>query len=344
MENRSYLFVNNSLFINNHADHDGGAITTCYASSEIYNYVFINNSAHRDGGAIRVSVYGKSYVSDCIFMYNHADEWGGAYYSWSGTSNVNRCVFINNTAGTNGGAIMISGNFRLTNSIIVNNSAKQTGGSVYIQQPMYKAKTHITFFNNLITNNTSPYAKEIYIKWNDTEYLYTNFNDNDWGFENPNDFNINDPDNVTYRSKVSSTKKSNLQNELNLDLLNKYSDLLKNYQFPHDYFNNKKDNASKYNNPKKNIDNSISKLDKNSTINKNRNTNSSKKINNSKYETNNKHIINNSTSYGAYSKSVEKSFEINKNKDKSTFNPLNSTYLLLLIIIILSLIIGYKKK
>lgn len=59
-------------------------------------------------------------------MYNHADEWGGAYYSWSGTSNVNRCVFINNTAGTNGGAIMISGNFRLTNSIIVNNSAKQT--------------------------------------------------------------------------------------------------------------------------------------------------------------------------------------------------------------------------
>ena len=65
MENRSYLFVNNSLFINNHADHDGGAITTCYASSEIYNCVFINNSAHRDGGAIRVSVYGKSYVSDC---------------------------------------------------------------------------------------------------------------------------------------------------------------------------------------------------------------------------------------------------------------------------------------
>ncbi|WP_155930830.1 hypothetical protein [Methanobrevibacter oralis] len=39
MENRSYLFVNNSLFINNHADHDGGAITTCYASSEIYNCV-----------------------------------------------------------------------------------------------------------------------------------------------------------------------------------------------------------------------------------------------------------------------------------------------------------------
>lgn len=345
VENRSYLFVNNSLFLNNHADHDGGAITTCYASSEIYNCVFINNSAHRDGGAIRVSVYGKSYVSDCIFIYNHADEWGGAYYSWSGISNINRCIFINNTAGTNGGALMVSGNFLLRNSIIVNNSGGESGGFIYIQQPMYKAKTYITLSNNLITNNTSPYAKEIHIKWKDIEYLYTNFNDNDWGDENPNDPNVIDPDNVSSRSKVKSTKKSNLLNELNLDLLNRYSDLLKNYRFPHDYFNKTKDNSSKKSNDNINtninhIDNMSPKLSKNSTIKRDTN----KKVDNIEYKTNNNHIINNSTSPGDTSKSVKKSFEIKNNNIKPTINSMNILYLLLLIVIILSLIIGYRKK
>ena len=153
---RAYLLVNNSLFINNHADHDGGAVTTCYASSDIYNSVFINNSAERDGGAIRVSIYGYGNVADCIFMYNHADEWGGAYYSWASNSKLDRCIFMNNTAGTNGGAIMVSGNFTMTNSIVVNNTSNETGGSFYIQQPMFNAITVIDIHANLITNNYSP--------------------------------------------------------------------------------------------------------------------------------------------------------------------------------------------
>lgn len=155
-DEKGYLLLTNSLFVGNHGEHDGGAVTTCFAHSDIYNCVFINNSAHRDGGAIRVSVQGYGNVQDCIFMYNHADEWGGAYYSWSGESNIQRCIFMNNTAGTNGGAVMVSGNLNLENSIIVNNSGARTGGSFYIQQPMYDAITSINVHNNLITNNTSP--------------------------------------------------------------------------------------------------------------------------------------------------------------------------------------------
>ena len=225
-ENRGYLFVNNSLFINNHADHDGGAITTCYADSDIYNCVFINNSAVRDGGAIRVSVYGYGNVQDCIFMFNHADEWGGAYYSWSGESNIERCIFMNNTAGTNGGAVMVSGNINIESSIIVNNNGGETGGSFYIQQPMYDTPTTISVHDNLITNNTSPYGKEVFIKWWDSYNLYTEFDNNDWGDENPNDSRINDPNNVTSRIKVSKTIKSTLFSQLNVNLLDKYSDLL----------------------------------------------------------------------------------------------------------------------
>ena len=227
---RSYLFVNNSLFIGNHADHDGGAVTTCYASSDIYNSVFINNSAHRDGGAIRVSVFGYGNVKDCIFMYNHADEWAGAYYSWAGNSSLDRCIFINNTAGTNGGAIMVSGSLNLTNSIIVNNTADETGGSFYIQQPMFNATTIINVHDNIITNNSSPLGKEIFVKWPDAKYLFPKFNDNDWGDEDPTDSSIIDPNNVSKRIKPTSTKdKMGLFDLLDFSLLERYSDILEDY-------------------------------------------------------------------------------------------------------------------
>ncbi|MBQ2665162.1 hypothetical protein [Methanobrevibacter sp.] len=238
---RGYLLLNNSFFMNNHAGHDGGAVTTCFADSYIYNCVFINNSAHRDGGAIRVSVSGYGNVEDCIFMFNHADEWGGAYYSWSGESHINRCIFMNNTAGTNGGAVMVSGNINLENSIITNNNGGETGGSFYIQQPMYDAKTIINIHNNIITNNSSPNGQEIFIKWKDIKSLYTKFNDNDWGDENPNDSSVIDPNHVTDRSKVSSTIKSNLFSILNVNLLDKYADLLEDF-FPDNSLENLKDN------------------------------------------------------------------------------------------------------
>jgi hypothetical protein len=231
---KAYLLVNNSLFINNHAGHDGGAVTTCWADSDIYNCVFINNSAERDGGAIRVSVQGYGNVQDCIFMYNHADEWGGAYYSWSGTSNIERCIFLNNTAGTYGGAVMVSGNFNMEDTIIVNNSGGLNGGSFYIQQPMYDAITEINLHNNLIANNTSPRSQEIYINWRKPEFLYPDFNDNDWGEEDPNDSSINNAKQNIPRSKVSTTSKSNLLNTSSMALLLKYGDMINGY-FPEGY-------------------------------------------------------------------------------------------------------------
>lgn len=228
--NRSYLFVNNSLFIGNHADHDGGAVTTCYAISDIYNSVFINNSAVRDGGAIRVSIYGYGNVQDCIFIGNHADEWAGAYYSWAGNSSIDRCIFLNNTAGTNGGAVMVSGSLNLTNSLIVNNTGGETGGSFYIQQPMFDAKTVINVNNNIITNNSSPLGKEIFVKWNATQLLFPNFNNNDWGDEDPTDSDVVDPNNVSDRIIPERTKRITvLYDKLNWGLLDRYSDVLDDY-------------------------------------------------------------------------------------------------------------------
>ena len=359
---RGYLLLKNSLFLNNHADHDGGAVTTCFADSYIYNCVFINNSARRDGGAIRVSVSGYGYVEDCIFMYNHADEWGGAYYSWSGESNINRCIFMNNTAGTNGGAVMVSGDLLLQNSIIVNNTGAETGGSFYIQQPMYDKITVITVKNNLITNNTSPYGQEIFIKWDDTNNLYTEFDKNDWGSEDPNDSSIIDPNNVTSRSKVSSTIKSKLLNTLNLDLLNKYSDLLEDY-FPDNYFNNNEDNSAdsnNYNNNNKQSGNSKNSNVKNEKTNSEELLNSEKLLNNENIQnttqqdssstkstentiSNNARNIGNSTSVG----NKNKAYELNKSKHSvvKAIASSNMYYIILFAIIVcLCLYAGYKRE
>lgn len=361
-QNRGYLFVNNSLFINNHADHDGGAITTCYADSYIYNCVFINNSAVRDGGAIRVSVYGYGYVEDCIFMFNHADEWGGAYYSWSGESDIRRCIFMNNTAGTNGGAVMVSGNINLQDSIIVNNDGGETGGSFYIQNPMYNAKTVMNIHNNLITNNSSPYGKEIFIKW-DSYYvhnLYTHFDDNDWGDEDPNDSSVNDPDNVTPRSKVSKTIKSNLFERLNINLLNRYEDLLKEFfsgdsldNLKKQFKNSKIDNNQNNNTENDKMDTKVPNTSK-TTKSKNQikshidnrndktNDNSNRKSILTVTPSTNLLTYGNSTSHGE----DKKAYELNET-GCSVAKQIKSNipyFIALLAIVLVLLVIGYKRN
>ena len=349
---KGYLYVNNSLFVNNHADHDGGAITTCYASSDIYNSVFISNSAHRDGGAIRVSVEGYGNVQDCIFMYNHADEWGGAYYSWAGESNIERCIFLNNTAGTNGGAVMVSGNLNLANSIIVNNTGERTGGSFYIQQPMFDETTVINVHDNLITNNTSPYGKEIFIKWKDIKHLFTRFNNNDWGEEDPNDSSVIDPDNVTKRSKVTSTIKSDLLDKMDLSLLNRYSDLIGSY-FPSGYLNQFKNKATDIkepseklnrtkdsdmtNNNAKNVENSIITSNVVNSSNANANSHQEAESNYSNNAGTNENLVSPGENNKAY--------ELDKKDSASKqVSPHFEYFIAIAVIAFLALLVGYKRS
>ena len=243
----AHLFVNNSFFINNSANMDGGAITTNFAYANIYNSVFMNNTAGRDGGAIRIDREGYADVKDCVFMFNYAKEWGGAYYSWVGESNIERCVFANNTAGTNGGALVASANINVTDSIIVNNTAKKTGGALFIKQPCNKLTAAFIFKNNLITNNTAPLGKEVFVKWKETKLLLPYFDDNDWGDEDPNDPSIIDPNHVIKSSRrtVSTTIKSSLLDDMGMSLMDKYNDLVKGYYQIHPYSNVNKQNNYK---------------------------------------------------------------------------------------------------
>ena len=185
-----YLFVNNSLFIGNYAGHDGGAITTYRGNTDIFNSIFINNSAKRDGGAIRGGLYTKTNIYNCTFDNNYAEEWGGAVYIWTSNSSIKNSTFINNNAGTYGGAILTSGETIVKGSIFANNSAKY-GGLVYIVQKLQYTPLKIVFNNNLIFNNSATYGGDdvymgnaIYVPYSPLNII--NFENNNWGTDNPN--------------------------------------------------------------------------------------------------------------------------------------------------------------
>lgn len=258
---------------------------------------------------------------------------------------------MNNTAGTNGGAVMVSGDINLQDSIIVNNNGGETGGSFYIQQPMYDKETVINVHNNIITNNSSPKGKEIFIKWDDVYNLYTKFDDNDWGDEDPNDSSVNDPNNVTPRIKVSRTIKSDLFNRLNVDLLDKYSDLIGDY-FTEDSYNDlknqfkKEENASENNHHTKNsnVKTKHEKMHKNMD---NSNIEPPENTLNAKTETdtqisasNNQILIGNSTSYGK----EDKAYELNETGN-SVAKQANIDYKFFIVIVLalILLAIGYKR-
>ncbi|MBR5504531.1 MAG: hypothetical protein IKV87_08865 [Methanobrevibacter sp.] len=345
--NRSYLFVNNSLFVGNHADHDGGAVTTCYAISDIYNSVFINNSAVRDGGAIRVSIYGYGKVQDCIFLENHADEWAGAYYSWAGNSSIDRCIFVNNTAGTNGGAVMVSGSLNLTNSLIANNTGGETGGSFYIQQPMFDAKTVINVNNNIITNNSAPLGQEIFVKWNATDLLFPNFNNNDWGDEDPTDPDVMDPNNVSDRITPTSTKRIlALNDKLNWSLLDRYTDILDDYyarsssKNPSKTSSDTKTNSSrlKFDNNDTNAEqNNLNKVNGSNGLSLFNNKNKSNSTNGGGFDkTNNTAFVSPKADY----KKMVELFEDNPSTSKST----DIRYFAVLAFILLVFLIGLTRK
>ena len=342
----AYLFVNNSFFINNYAEHDGGAITTDFSTANIYNSVFINNSAGRDGGAIRINREGRGNVQDCIFMFNYAEEWGGAYYSWVGVSNIERCVFMNNTAGTNGGAIMASANINVTDSIIVNNTGKAAGGALYIGQPMNRENAGIILRNNLITDNYSPYGKEIAVKWRekDNKYVYPYWNSNDWGDEDPNDPSIVDPNNVimSKRRTITSTIKSNLLEEYDMGLMDKYDDLIRANLFknaPEEDDDTSNQNLIPINS------NNQSNTNLNNNVVANTVTNSSQTVANSSQTSQDMSSENtpvgDSTSVG----DNMNAYELNeKNSVAKQASPHIEYFLAISIIVFLALFVGYRQK
>jgi len=162
--------VESSMFFNNHAVDNGGAVYL-YQNGTVENCDLLNNSAEygagvyiheggdiisslikenaasQDGGGVFTKDNG--LIENCEISSNTARYGAGAYFSGGGF--VNRCKIVNNHANYNGGGVY---NFKnqdpILNSYIFNNSVNYDGGGVYND-----ASNTLTceVYNSLIFNN-----------------------------------------------------------------------------------------------------------------------------------------------------------------------------------------------
>src|SRR4030095_6532813 len=101
VRNFGTLYVNNSTFLNNHANAGGGAIYS-FGIADIQSSEFLSNTSSLGGAILSPGILG---LTDSLFQGNNADvaTRGGAVWS-RGPLIVFVCQFVNNRAGA-GGAI-----------------------------------------------------------------------------------------------------------------------------------------------------------------------------------------------------------------------------------------------
>lgn len=178
----AYIGINNSLFVNNSAKSNGGAIydngrmnitnsyfknNTAinggaiyfnYGNMNISNSNFTNNSASNHGGAI----YEKASYSESgiltnllsignIYSYNTAVGSGGGIYFDNGNITVDNDTFANNTANTGGAFYQSRGNITINSSKFTGNFALLNGAGIYVNGNMTILKSNFTYNN--ATNN-----------------------------------------------------------------------------------------------------------------------------------------------------------------------------------------------
>ena len=120
-------FIYNSTFIGNTAVGFGGAMVSHDSMVVINHTLFCNNSAGCDGGALIIYAHPSNYtIIQSIFTHNQAGDDGGALFIGHRGSYVTleTCTFINNYAIDRGGAITIFGStIEITETTIDDNRA-----------------------------------------------------------------------------------------------------------------------------------------------------------------------------------------------------------------------------
>ena len=170
--NTIFLTVKNSIFENNTAKREGGAIKS--RGFDISGSTFINNTAGTDGGAI-LARSATSSLSNSKLYDNHASGRGGAifmHYNVTGLS-ISGDVFNNNSADY-GGVIYSDTNGRISvmDSTLTNNSAKQGGAS-------YHAYANFGYTRNeFYDNNATVSGGAIYVLGDGGEVADSQFHTN----------------------------------------------------------------------------------------------------------------------------------------------------------------------
>ena len=179
-----YLYVNNTDFVENDAEHFYGGAIYSTGVSIVNNSLFDSNHANMDGGAITTT--NEFTIVNCSFIGNYAEDNGGAIenVAWAekeiGCLNILNSSFIENGAGANGGVIInynkpeyVGDNATVTvrNCLFEDNSAVN-GGVIYSEQ-YFDVQNSVFMYNEADENNVIC-SDEKFIKSLDNNWWGTN--------------------------------------------------------------------------------------------------------------------------------------------------------------------------
>lgn len=133
--------INNSVFTNNIASYQGGALYSSDGSITVNNSNFTNNTAYLGGGALVADQLNNNIIN-CSFVNDTAGGYGGAVSLRNGT--VVNSTFTDNKAQM-GAALFINGGL-INNSTFINNDASKGYG--------IEIFTNGTLINSLIDGTT----------------------------------------------------------------------------------------------------------------------------------------------------------------------------------------------
>ena len=138
--------ISGCLFVDNHAEDKGGAIsyrvntlslnTTLFKNNTarvtVSNTEFTSNTAGFKGGALSAQLLSFFNLVQCVFKRNSCSWFGGALYSRNtSTINILRCLFTENHAAVGGGAIhSIEDKLIVSDTEFISNNGLFAGGAI----------------------------------------------------------------------------------------------------------------------------------------------------------------------------------------------------------------------
>lgn len=119
--NKVHMVVRETIFRNNYASTEPGAINNC-GQLIVYDSTFENNEAFWWAGAIHTHFNANTTIVRSIFRNNHAGWNGGALYTYSYLTVLNSTFIANVADGVVSGGAIAGSNYVTNPKVVVNNS------------------------------------------------------------------------------------------------------------------------------------------------------------------------------------------------------------------------------
>ena len=162
IEKDANVIIQNTVFHNNTATKNGGAINAKESFLKITNTSFEENDSPEDGGALYIDK-GITIIENTKFFDNHAERDGGAtFFKDAVVLKINNSTFQNNKTNKKGGALFSkkADEASISGCLITNNEAKE-GGGLFLEDNADVDIINATITHNKASENNTDGIKSI---------------------------------------------------------------------------------------------------------------------------------------------------------------------------------------